>query len=101
MESQSKGDSKALAESQGDSKALAESQGVELAQEPNVTERRFSQDGIAYSYREFIDFFGEEEGPPRVGEKLELLLPKMLHPTKLLTSTRRLNMLQCQRRHCL
>ena len=29
-----------------------------------MTERRFSRDGIAYSYREFIDFFGEEKGPP-------------------------------------
>ena len=66
-----------------------------------MTELRFSQDGIAYSYREFIDFFGEEEGPPLFGKKLEMVLAKMLHPTKLLTSTRGLNMLQCQRRHCL
>ena len=51
---------KALAQSQGGSQALAQSQSVDLTQE--AEKRIAEQDGLAYTYREYVRWFGKVQG---------------------------------------
>ena len=44
-----------------DTKALAQPQGVERTQEPTMIERRVSLDDLAYTYPEFVSFWGPRQ----------------------------------------